>query len=218
MNPSLQIALNLSTNPFRNRRRFYVLAGTGGTILVALTILLVALFVRNYRSERGLSRQIGLLRQEQAKLGAEQKRVEEILQRPDVVDLMERSEFLNSLIHQKAVSWTRIFMDLEKLMPERVQVVSLHPVVRGAGKEGGAGKGGKESRVAGALPPPKGPLEMDLQMTVAAENTTGLLELLRRMEKSGNFREPVLSRENPPQMQGSDNLFQLQMSVLYAQK
>lgn len=214
MNTSLHIALNLATNPFQNRRRFYVLAGTGGTILVAITILLVAIFIRNYRSERGLSRQTSSLRQEQAKLEAEQKRIEELLRRPDVVDLMDRSEFLNSLIHQKAVSWTQIFMDLEKLMPERVEVVSLRPIVRGAGKEGG-----KESRVAVALPPPKGPLEMDLQMTVAAENTTGLLELLRRMEKSGNFRDLVLSRENPPLTgPGSDNLFQLQMSVSYAQK
>jgi Tfp pilus assembly protein PilN len=218
MNTSLHIALNLATNPFQNRRRFYVLAGTGGTILAAITILLVAVFIRNYRSERGLSRQISSLRQEQAKLEAEQKRMEELLRRPDVVDLMDRSEFLNSLIHQKAVSWTQIFMDLEKLMPERVQVVSLRPVVRGAGKEGGK-ESGRDGRVALALPPPKGPLEMDLQMTVAAENTTGLLELLRRLEKSGNFRDLVLSRENPPQTgSGSDNLFQLQMSVFYAQK
>ena len=214
MNASLHIALNLATHPFQNRRRFYVLAGSAGTLLVMTTVLLVAIFVRNYRSERGLSNKIHALRQEQAKLEQEQKRLEEMLQRPDVVDLMGRSEFLNSLIQQKAVSWTRIFMDLEKLMPERVQVVSLRPVVRGTGKEGA-----KEARIGNSLSAPGEPLEMDLQMTVGAENTAGLLELLRRMEKSGNFREPVLLKENPPQTgPGAENLFQLQMSVLYAQK
>lgn len=193
------LQLNLATHPFENRRRFYVLSLAGMAVLLAITVFLLGIFARNYIRGRDIARQTSRLNAEMARLDREQKRLNELLERPDVMDIMDRSQFLNLLLHQKAVSWTQIFMDLETLMPQRVQVVSVRPVVR----EGAAANPGL--------------MEMDLQMTVSSDSMAGLLELLRRMEKSDRFRQPVLRLETPPQS-GAENLFQLQMSVLYAQK
>ncbi len=38
---------------------------------------------------------------------------------------MERSLFLNTLIERKAISWTKIFADLEKVLPYNVRLVSV---------------------------------------------------------------------------------------------
>lgn len=192
------LQLNLATQPFENRRRFWVLTIFSGAVLVLATVVLVTIFIRNYRSERVLSQQMGTLRQEIARLETEQKRLQETMQRPEVVDVLDRSFFLNSMIRQKAVSWTRLFMDLEKLMPERVQIMTLRPVVK-------SDKGAMATNQ----------LQMDLQLDAASDSIPGLLEMVRRMEKSDNFYNPVFQVENQAQQ---DNMYRLTMSVTYVQK
>jgi type IV pilus assembly protein PilN len=192
------LQLNLATQPFENRRRFVVLTAFSAGVLVLATIVLAAIFIRNFRSGRLLSQQMSTLRQEIARLDGEQRRLEETLQRPEVVDVLDRSFFLNSMIRQKAVSWTQLFMDLEKLMPERVQVLTLRPVV-------------KEEKDAGR----PGQLQIDLQLDAASDSIAGLLDMVRRMEQSDRFYQPVFQVENPAQQ---DGLYRLTMSVSYAQK
>ncbi len=190
------LQLNLATQPFENRRRFWVLAIFSGATLTLATIVLVTIFVRNYRSGRMLSQQMGTLRQEIARLESEQKRLEDTMHRPEVVDVLDRSFFLNSMIRQKAVSWTQLFMDLEKLMPERVQILSLRPVVK---QDGGL----------------SGQLQMDLQLDAASDSIAGLLDMVHRMEESDRFYRPVFQVENQAQQ---DNMYRLSMSVSYVQK
>jgi Tfp pilus assembly protein PilN len=202
---SARLQLNLATRPFERRRRFVVLTMASAALLVLATVVLAGVFYRNYTSERTHSHQMNTLRQEIARLDAEQKRLEEALQRPEAVDVLDRSYFLNSLIRQKAVSWTRLFMDLEKILPDRVQIAGLKPVV-------------KEDKDA----PPGSPLEMDLQLEAASDNLTGLLELSHRMEKSEQFHDQKYSLEQPCEKAGQvsqqECLYRLVLSVTYVQK
>jgi Tfp pilus assembly protein PilN len=199
------IQLNLASQPFENQRRTVVLTSLAGIILLGTAAFLVTNFVRLYRSERGLAAQIDSARREIARLDAEEQRLNEQLRRPEAVDVMDRSEFLNGLIYQKAISWTQIFMDLEKIMPPRVQVMSLRPV---ASKPGG--------RTGAAAP--RGPLEMDLHLEVSGDNVAALLEMVRNMEKSQVFQNPVFNIETPANPANPmDNLYKLVMSVRYAQ-
>ena len=39
----------------------------------------------------------------------------------------DQSQFLNGLIQRKSFSWTRVFEDLERVMPANLHVVSLRP-------------------------------------------------------------------------------------------
>ncbi len=189
----MRIELNLASRPTENRRRFYVLVGTGAAVLLALALLQGTAFFRDWWSGRDLARQTERLRAETLRLETEQRKLELQLRLPEVRYVLDRSYFLNSLILQKSVSWTQIFMDLEKLMPDRVQVLSIHPEMLD----------GRQIR---------------LDMSVAGESMGQLLELLRRIEKSDKFNNPVLSSEQPPPVGGQDPSIRLTLTVLYAQK
>jgi hypothetical protein len=186
--------LNLATQPFVNRRRFYVLATASAVALSLSLVVLAGAFVHSFRSERGIRRDLRKVRDEVAGLEARQKRIEDALAEPQAADALDRSEFLNGLIRQKAVSWTRIFMDLEKVMPDRVEVVTLHPVLKLPGS------GIKATAGAPALL--KGPLVMDLLMTANSENFQGLLDLLHHLQNSQNFTKPIVSGDSLPNANG----------------
>jgi Tfp pilus assembly protein PilN len=211
------MTLNLATQPFVNRRRFYTLSGLAAGVLSLTLILLLGIFVRNFRNEVGIRKQMNTVRQEIARLDDAQKRIETVLKRPEASDILDRNDFLNTLIRQKAVSWTRIFMDLEKVMPERVQTLMLHPVPQVPSTESSK----NSSNVPASW---DGPLVMELRMQVASENFDSLVKLVRQMEKAP-FDRPVLHMENKESQTGQsaviakdkDNLYNLTLSVNYAQ-
>ncbi len=183
--------MNLASRPTRNQRRFYVLAGTGVAILLALALGQVSWFVADWWRGRDLVRQTERLRAETERLAAEQQRLESELKQPQARDVIDRSYFLNSLIVQKGVSWTQIFMDLEKLVPDRVFVTSIRPQVL-------------ENN------------QIRLEMLVTGESINHLLGFLRRIESSDKFGMPVLGSERPATAQDSST--QLTLTVLYVQK
>ena len=181
-------------------------------VLLLGLVVLTGTFVRNFNKEVGIRTQTRQVRAELDRLEIEQKRIDDALAQPRAAEIVDRTEFLNSLIRQKGVSWTRIFMDLEKIMPDRVQAASLRPVVKAPG-----------TSQAGLTP--EGDLQMQLQMAVSSESVTNLVELLHRMEQSKNFRLPVLGVESQDSPIGGPNalnpnskgLVNLTLSVNYAQ-
>ncbi len=97
-------------------------------------------------------------------------------------------------------------------MPDRVQAVQLHPLVKLPTVTGG-------KAAALAAVPMDAPLTMDLEMQVSSETIKNLVELLRRMQSSKNFSDPKLHSESPTggMAPGKDNLYNLALSVNYAQ-
>src|ERR1035438_4935819 len=102
------MTLNLATQPFVNRRRFYTLSGLAVGVLTLTLVLLLGIFTRNFRNEIGIRKQMNTMHQEIDRLDAEQQRIETVLKRPEASDILDRNDFLNTLIRQKAVSWTHI--------------------------------------------------------------------------------------------------------------
>lgn len=206
----MKMNLNLATQPFVNRRRFYALSAMATVVLTLSIVIVTSMFIRNYRKESGMRREIATLRSELDTLNSDQERLEALLKRPDAADALDRNEFLNSLIRQKAVSWTRLFMDLEKVMPQRVQAVSLHPTVLLPGTPTGS----KSTPV-----PVNGPLIIDLEMQVSSDSFEGLDTFVRRVEASP-FSEPKLKSEGhnkAENQQKKENVHSLALSVSYAQ-
>jgi Tfp pilus assembly protein PilN len=87
--------------------------------------------------------------------------LDEFFKRPDTRRVMDRASFLNSLIVRRSFPWTRIFMDLEKRLPEGVRVVSISPRMR-------------EGRV-------------ELKLVVGAASDEGKLQFLKTLEKAKEF-------------------------------
>jgi hypothetical protein len=75
----------------------------------------------------------------------------------------DQSQFVNGLIQRKAFSWTRVFEDLELVMPPNLHVVSLRPELNEQN-------------------------QMELEMRVAGDNRSAAVELVHRMEGSKHFQ------------------------------
>ena len=92
-------------------------------------------------------------------MDADRIRLESVLRQPENAEVLERNLFLNSLLYAKGISWTRLFDDLEKVMPHNVRLVSIRPQATGQneillGHGGGSGIGrtcGPHADAAGAL-------------------------------------------------------------------
>ena len=98
--------------------------------------------------------------------------------------------FLNALLLRKGISWTRIFADLEKVLPYNVRIIQIHPTVDSQN-------------------------QVSLDMQVGAESPVPVIELLKSMA-SPPFSNPEWSVQQAPTQ--SEPLWRYRVSVQYAQK
>lgn len=158
----MRFDINLASQPYEDVQVFLLRWGTATGALALFTLFLVATAIAGWWGARDVRQRMDLASAEMQELDRDKATAETLLSQPQNHDLLERSRFLNGLIARKAFSWTQLFMDLEKIMPPRVHVVSLQP-------EAG------ESQVA-------------LRLLVEGDSREHALDLVRRMEGSERFR------------------------------
>jgi type IV pilus assembly protein PilN len=98
------------------------------------------------------------------------QQAEQFLNRPENRSTRDQSQFLNELIERKSFSWTRVLEDLEKVMPARVHLVSIHPEL-------------DEDN------------QLKLKMSIAGDSRDRAIELARRMEDSRRFAQTYIENE-----------------------
>jgi type IV pilus assembly protein PilN len=123
---------------------------------------------------------------------AEQAKLNALLRKPENAVVMERSLFLNALIDRKAISWTRLFADLEKVVPYNVRLVSVR------------------------LPEVDSDNRVLLDMVVGAKDRPELVELVRHLEASPQFGPTDVQSSTPPSQ--TDPFYRYHVVVSYAQK
>ncbi len=123
----MNVRLNLATKPLESHRRFLV---GSGLLAVLGGILFLALGWHVYSTLRA---QEALRRKEQdnnrraALLQTRRNELDDFFARPENAKLKERAAFVNGIIDERSFDWTQMFMDLEKIMPVGVHVVSISP-------------------------------------------------------------------------------------------
>jgi type IV pilus assembly protein PilN len=123
----MQVRLNIATKPLESHRRF--LAGAG-LLAVLGGIILLALGWHVYSTLRA---QEALRRKEQennnraALLQRRRRELDDFFAKSENARLKERAAFVNGMIDERSFDWTQMFMDLEKLVPVGVHVVSIQP-------------------------------------------------------------------------------------------
>ena len=187
----MKFKINLATQPYENTRRFYLL---WGAVLVAVALFTAALLygaVSGWRNSHGISRQIAAEQKTLKELQARERADLAILNQPQNREVREKSQVLNGLIRRKEFSWTLIFSDLERLMPTRLHVVSITPLLN------------KDN-------------EIELHMQVAGDSRDKAIELVDRMERSPAFRHAQVLQENsvPASAQPGDSV-QFVISAIY---
>jgi hypothetical protein len=189
---ALRVPINLSSEPFRRDRPLLVGSAALGVVLSLLLIYQVVDIV----SERHQAADIRIaIDQENARLrsiAAQQAKLNATLRRPENAVVLERSLFLNTLIERKAISWTKIFADLDKVMPYNVRLVSVR------------------------LPEVDMNNQVLLDMVVGAKDVPPILELLKRLEGSPQFGPTSVQSSAPPSQ--TDPFYRYHVTVTYAQR
>ncbi len=187
----MRVELNLATQSFGTRRPFWLASGLAGLVLGAVAVVLVVQYARNHEVSPAFVRRQAQLRSELSKLTLADSQARSTLQDPANAPVLERSLFLNEMLYRKGISWTRIFADLEKILPPRVLMMSIRPQVTVDNK-------------------------VRLEMQVGAESGADFIEFLRALESSDLFGPATPGGYSPP----SENqpLFRYQLTVNYEQQ
>ena len=187
----MRLELNMATRPFGRRRLVAVVSGLAALLLTVAAVFMIVVYSQQHELPPELTARQADLRTELAGLGAEEAKHRGTLEDPANSIVLERSLFLNRLLHRKGISWTRTFADLESILPPRVQMMQIRPEVTDSHN-------------------------VALSMQLGAETPADFIELLKALEGSELFDSPNLRGSAPP----SDNqpLFRYQLTVSYDQQ
>ena len=121
--------LNLSTRPFPAHRIIDLLLVSGLIVLVLVSAWQAYGFVHFSGMARAIRGDEQSARVDAEVLGKQVAELESRMDRPESAAKLNEIGFLNGLIARKDLSWTQLFANLEKMVPDSVQLVSLRPDV-----------------------------------------------------------------------------------------
>ncbi|HLJ23141.1 MAG TPA: hypothetical protein VKT71_03475 [Candidatus Acidoferrales bacterium] len=127
----MKVRLNLSTSPLESNRRFTLGATIVGTIAVIALLALSFSTWSLWRRDKVMTARQDSLESQIARLQQQRQSLSDFFENPQTVQRRQRAAYLNSLIQQRAFPWIKIFMDLERILPEGVRVVSIEPKLSG---------------------------------------------------------------------------------------
>jgi type IV pilus assembly protein PilN len=187
----MRVDINLATQPYEDARRFWLRWGGGLIALGILTLLLLVMTVNGWIGARRDRQLIAQYDQKSAARDKERADAQALLNQPQNTSTRDRSQFLNDLFQRKAFSWTKAFEDLERVMPPRLHVVSIHP----------------------ELSPDN---ELEIKLIVAGDTREHALDLVSKMEASQHFHDTYIEEENSnPGNQNSGDTVQFHITAFY---
>lgn len=129
----MRITLNLASRPFFELRPLLIRLRV---IAVALVLLAVVLLFMLRRAEDKAARAEAAVHVWTVKTGSLQREWQydqALMREPVNAATLSRSDFLNQEFTRKSFSWTTALMDLELVLPQGVQVISIDPRMSKAG-------------------------------------------------------------------------------------
>jgi type IV pilus assembly protein PilN len=167
----MRLDLNLATRPYEDAREFWLRWGIGVGVLGLLTLILLGLAIRGWVSAGRDRHAIAQLQSQIAEKDSERTKAQAFLEMAANHSTRDQSQFLNGLIQRKGFSWTRVFEDLERVMPNRLHVVSLRPELNEQN-------------------------QLELEMKVVGDTRAEAVDLVHRMEGSKHFQGAQLVQES----------------------
>jgi type IV pilus assembly protein PilN len=188
----MRIPVNLASEPFRKDRPILIASTACAVFLVALLGMLVFLIVNERARAKDTRVAVNRLRTELKSTAAEQAKLDEVLRQPANAEVLQLSQMLNTLIERKSISWTRIFADVETVLPYDVKLISVR------------------------LPAINSRNEVLLDMVVGAKEPGAVIGFFKKLEGSPLFG-PIEGHSSLPPTQ-NEPLFRYTVTVNYAQK
>ena len=121
----MRAPINLASEPFHQDRALtaisYVLAG----LLSILLMFLITMIYTQRRQMAGERAEVARLDAQLRELTDDRTKTDSTLRKPENAVVFERNVLLNALIARKGISWTRIFSDLENVLPGNVRLIAV---------------------------------------------------------------------------------------------
>lgn len=150
-----RLNLNLSSEPLRNRRLFYLLLSLSAVAVLLVSFLAGAMFLKYKRegdraksSLAKVSQQIAIAQREEREFESKSRQASQIFK--------EKVDLINGIILRKSFSWIEFLSNLENSLPNASYIVSLAPTLT------------EDSRI-------------ELRFRVVSQNLAGLLEFINNL-------------------------------------
>jgi type IV pilus assembly protein PilN len=173
----MRVTLNLASRPYHELRPLFLRLRA---LMVVLLVLAAVLGILLKRAQIQAARADAAVHSWTARTHALQQEWQSaqiLMREPANAATLSRADFLNNLFARKSFSWTIAMMDLERVLPQGVQVISLDPRVT---KEG--------------------PVIVRLRVSGPRDKA---VELVSNLEKSPHFLHPMVAGETA-QVQGQN--------------
>lgn len=179
----MRFEINLASQPYQNLRTFWMRWIVGLAALALATIALLGYTVSALIQAHHQQEAIDSIQESIHALSEREIKAKAFLNEPDNRNTRDRSQFLNELFHRKAFSWTQVFQDLERVMPARLHVISIHPELTTSS-------------------------QLEIKLVVGGDTHEHALELVKKMEDSRRFQGTQINQETRAlggsQAQGGD--------------
>jgi len=186
----MRVHLNLATQPLETHRRFLVGSSLGAAV-AGILFLILGLHVYSVRKvDAELRAKSQKMDEETALLVRQRNELERYFNLPENARLHDRADFLNSMIDARSFNWTQMFMDLERILPAGVHVMSIQP-----------------TQVKG---------HVEVKLAVGTDSEESKLKFLRALEDSKVFSGVVVDSDTMPSSATSGDQRHLQLNVVYS--
>jgi Tfp pilus assembly protein PilN len=166
----MRLNINLASQKYEDVRQFYVRWSVAIGLSALLMLVLIGLAWRNFSNSSESGQRIKQLQAEIDGLQKQRAAAEAISNLPENHDVTEQKNYWNKQINRRQLSWTQLFNDLQRIMPARAFLSSVHPEVT------------LDNR-------------LKLTLVVMGDTHENGLELQKKMEKSERFRSPQITAE-----------------------
>jgi Tfp pilus assembly protein PilN len=187
----MKIPLNLATQPFRRDRPMLIASALVAVLLLGSLGVLTNIAISDRREVKNTRVVLDRISAQIARAGQEEGKLDAAMRQPGNEEVLDRSVLFNALIRRKAISWTMIFEDIEKVLPPTVRIVSIRPQMNARN-------------------------QVALDLVVAASSPQPVIGFMAKLEGSDVFGQVVGSGFAPPTE--NDPFYRFRLSVNYAQK
>jgi type IV pilus assembly protein PilN len=123
----MKVRLNLATKPLETHRKFVAASTLVGLVAVIVFLSLGWHVYLARKANAEMRAKSAKILQQVAELEQQRAALERFFALDENARLHDRAAFINSLIDARSFNWTLMFMDLERVLPAGVRVVSIEP-------------------------------------------------------------------------------------------
>jgi Tfp pilus assembly protein PilN len=187
----MRLPLNLASQPMRRDRPILVASAVVAILLCISLVALIGMAITDRRNMNESRKVIARVQSQLDKTNAAQAQIDAQMRLPENATVLYRNLMFNELIQRKGISWTRIFADLEKVLPHNVRIASIRPTLNAKGV-------------------------LSLEMVVAADTSEPVIGFITNLEQSDVFGDVGQTSWVPPTQ--NDPFVRFHVTVTYDQK